>query len=310
MSKEKQWSSRSIGTDWQHKLFYSLIRFGGRQSAYALLLFVVLYYVLFRADTRERSRHYLQRRFPGGNRFTRLRDCYLLSFGIGRTLVDRAVLGILGSDTLDISLVGKEQLTALLAEGRGLVLVTAHVGCWQLAMSSLSTLDTPVNLLIHREEGDLDRHFFEHGGGQAPYRIIDPAGFLGGTLEMLQVLKNGELLCIMGDRVMGGESGTVTVDFLGSGVTIPFSPYKLASASGAPVAVIFPYRSEGGGYSLQLARVIRVPPELGRSADAYLRFAREFIAALEQFVDEHPYQFFNFFDMWSERTPKTKELQP
>jgi lauroyl/myristoyl acyltransferase len=218
------------------------------------------------------------------------------------------VLGILGPRSLKVNLAGQDELAALLAEGRGLVLVTAHVGCWQLAMSSLSVLDTPVNVLMHRAEGDLDRQFYEHGAGGAPYGIIDPAGYLGGALEMLQVLKHGEVLCIMGDRVMGGEGGTVSVDFLGDPVELPFSPYKLASATGAPVAVIFPYRTDEGGYALQVARVIRVPEQLGRKSSAYRPFAAEFAAALEQFVADHPYQFFNFFDMWAAGIEHKKQV--
>jgi len=282
-------------------VFYALIRLGGRRGAYALLLFVVAYYTLFRPSVRARSSHYLKRRFPGRGAPARLWDSYRLSLGIGRILVDRAVLGILGPERLKVSLAGREELEALLAEGRGLVLVPAHVGCWQLAMSSLSALDARVSLLIHREEGDLDRHFFEHGGGSAPYHMIDPAGYLGGTLEMLQVLKHGEVVCIMGDRVMG--SGTVSVDFLGQPVQLPFSPYKLASATGAPVAVIFPYQTGEGGYALQVARVIRVPEHLGRSSEAYRPYAAQFVEALERFVAEHPYQFFNFFDMWAPVVP-------
>lgn len=297
--EKKQWSSRSIGSNWQHNVFYTLIRFGGKQMAYLLLLFVVLYYTLFRPSVRNRSSHYLKRRFPGRNPLFLLWDSYLLNLGIGRALVDRAILGILGSDSLKLSLEGKSGLTELLNEGRGLVMVTAHVGCWQLAMSSLSALNTGVNLLVHRDEGDLDRHFFEHGGDTPPYRIVDPAGYLGGTLEMLQVLKNGEILCIMGDRNMGGDGGTVSVDFLGSPVKVPFSPYKLASATGAPLAVIFPYRDKSGSYALHVAKTIRVPENLGRSAHAYIPYAREFIVVLEQFVSENPYQFFNFYDMWT-----------
>lgn len=299
---KKQWSSKSIGSNWQHQIFYTLIRFGGRQAAYALLFFVVLYYTLFRPSVRVRSAHYLQRRFPGRTPLLRLWDSYLLSLGIGRILVDRAVLGILGPARLNVSLFGREQLADLLAEGHGLIMVTAHVGCWQLAMSSLGVLGTPVNLLIHHDEGDIDRQFFEHGGTKSPYRIIDPSGYLGGTLEMLQVLKNGELLCIMGDRTMGGAGGTVAVNFLGAPVDVPFSPYKLASYTGAPVAVIFPYRSESGNYALNLARIIRVPKNLGRTAGAYLPFAGEFMAELELFVDNNPYQFFNFYDVWSKET--------
>lgn len=299
----RRWSSRSIGSGWQHQIFYALIRLGGRQGAYALLVVVVLYYTLLRPSVRARSAPYLKRRFPGHSPLARLWDSYRLNLGIGRILVDRAVLGILGAGSVKVSPAGGNELKALLDEGRGLLLVTAHVGCWQLAMDSLRTLDAPVSLLMHRAEGDLDRQYFEHGEGSAPYRIIDPAGYLGGTLEMLQVLKDRQVLCIMGDRIMGGESGRVSVDFLGAPVEFPFSPYKLASATGAPVAVIFPYRAGEGEYALRIARVIRVPAELGRSSQGYRPFAVEFAAALEGFVAEHPYQFFNFFDMWGSPPP-------
>lgn len=259
----------------------------------------MLYYTLFRPSMRAGSLPYLEKRFPGRSPLMRLADSYRLSLAAGKVLVDRAVYGILGPKSVPMGSTGLQKLAGLVAEGRGLVLVTAHVGGWQLAMDRLRGLQTTVNLLMHRAEGDLDRHFFEHRGESSPYRIIDPADYLGGTLQMLQALKQGEVVCIMGDRVMGGESGTVGIDFLGHQVRLPFSPYKLASASGAPVAVILPYRTAEGGYALLIPRVFDVPKELGRASSAYLPYAREFVSALEEFVEQYPYQFFNFFDMWA-----------
>ena len=304
------WTARSLGSAFQHNVFYTLIRFGGRQGAYFLLVFVVAWYVLFRPLVRKRSGYYLGRRFPGSTPFQRLWQCYSLCLGLGKVLVDRAVLGILGPHHLNCRLTGYDQLRALLDEGRGLILVTAHVGCWQLGMASLQKLDTPVSLLIHREEGDVDRHFFEHGHKAPPFRIVDPRGYLGGTLEMLQVLKKGEVLCIMGDRVMGGQGSKLAAEFLGGEVAIPFSPYKLGSATGAPIAVIFPHKSGHDSYVLQVARTIRVPENLGRSAAAYQPYAVQFLQALEAFVQEHPFQFFNFFDMWTDSTQSDPEPRP
>ena len=304
------WTARSLGSAFQHNIFYALIRFGGREGAYVLLLFVVAWYVLLRPLVRKRSRFYLRRRFPRSNPFQRLWQCYRLCLALGQVLVDRAVLGILGSDRLDCRLTGWEQLRALLGEGHGLILVTAHVGSWQVGMASLEQLETSVSLLIHREEGDVDRHFYEHGPGAAPYRFIDPLGYLGGTLEMLQVLNKGEVLCIMGDRVMGGRSSRLSVAFLGGPVAVPFSPYKLASATGAPIAVIFPHKSGHDRYVLQVARIIRVPGNLGRSQDAYRPYAVQFLEALEAFVQDHPFQFFNFFDMWTDPPPRDPEPSP
>ncbi|MBP2673493.1 MAG: lipid biosynthesis acyltransferase [Deltaproteobacteria bacterium] len=295
---KKPWSSRSVGARWQHKFFYALIRIAGRRAAHAAVAFVVLYYVLFRPSARERSRAYLERRFPGRNPVSRLLDCYRLTFELGKVLVDRAALGILGPGEIAAGRGDEEELAKLAGEKRGLILVTAHVGCWQSAMGSLVALKLPVNLLIHREEGDVDLQYFEHGDGPAPYRIIDPADPLGSTLEMLNALKRGEVLCIMGDRAMGGDRSTVALDFLGGVAQFPFTPYRMASAAGAPVAVIFPHRSRDGRYSIRVPEVLRVPENLGRDPGNYLPYARRFVRALEGFVQEHPYQFFNFFDVW------------
>jgi predicted LPLAT superfamily acyltransferase len=303
---KRAWTSRSIGSRFQHQIFYAIIRLGGRHLAFFVLRFVVAWYVLVRPSVRERCSYYLRRRFPEDRGFKFLRNCYRLSFSLGKVLVDRAVLGILGPDKINCRLAGFDHLRALLSEGRGLILVTSHVGCWQLGMSCLRRLNVPVSLLIHREAGDVDRHHFEHSEEASPYRFIDPCGYLGGTLEMLQVLKNKEVLCIMGDRVMGGPGSNVPVEFLGSTIPVPFSPYKLASASGAPIAVLFPYQSDADEYSMLVTKVIRVPENLGRGAVSHQPYAKEYIAALEGFVKDHPYQFFNFFDMWAE-TPARPE---
>src|SRR5512133_3597055 len=169
----ERWSSRSIGSNLQHRIFYLLIRFGGRRAAYLLLYFVVLYYTLCRPTLRRRSYYYLQRRFPGRSGAGRLVDSYRLNLMLGKVLVDRAVVGILGPAAMQVRLHGREELLALAAEGQGLIVMNAHVGCWQVAMSALGFFQVPVNMLMQREDGDLDRHYFEHAGLESPYRIID-----------------------------------------------------------------------------------------------------------------------------------------
>lgn len=58
-----QWTSLSIGTNFQHHIFYAFIRLGVQKSAYALLNVVTLYYVLFRPSIRKKAADYLKRRF-------------------------------------------------------------------------------------------------------------------------------------------------------------------------------------------------------------------------------------------------------
>ena len=118
---------------------------------------------------------------------------------------------------------------------------------------------------------------------------------------MMGVLKRGEVLSIMGDRVFGDVRGTLPADLLGSPVRVPLSPFKLGSATGAPVAVLFSHKSGPDSYELTVEDVMRVPPEAGRPEEAFLPYAARFTRCLESYVQRHPYQFFNFFDMWEQK---------
>jgi len=296
--EKRQWTSRSIGSAFQHNIFYMLIRIGGWRLAYFILHFVVLYYILFRPSVRGKCRYYLSHRFPEENSLRRLISSYRLSLEFGKVLIDRAIVGILGPDKMSVTFKDKERLLDLISEGKGIILLMAHVGCWQTALSALHFLKIPVNMVIHREEGDIDRHYFEHRPGQWPYRIIEPEGFLGGILEMIDVLKKGEALCIMGDRLFGNLKNAVSVNFLGEKALFPFSVMKIASASGAPIVILFPYKKGASKYGLDLVKIIRVPEGLGRSGDHFLPYINDFVQALENFAMEYPFQFFNFYDMW------------
>ncbi|MEE4255231.1 MAG: lipid A biosynthesis acyltransferase, partial [Desulfuromusa sp.] len=123
------------------------------------------------------------------------------------------------------------------------------------------------------------------------------------VLKMVEVLKRGEVLSVMGDRMLGEDRNGVNVEFMGGTVTMPFSAYKLASATGAPIVVLFSYKTAAAKYELKLYKTIRVPPGLGRGSNVFQPYVTEFAETLEVFCAEHPFQFFNFFDMWQNQPP-------
>jgi len=293
------WDSGSVGSRLQHGFFYLLIRIGGKPLAYVLLAVVVLWYVCY-PSTRRKCSHYLRRRFPHRNgRLQRFLDSYRLVLSLGKLLIDRAALGIVGPATLQVTFPDGPQLLEVLAEEKGLVMVGSHVGCWQTALSAFDHVPAGVNLVIHRAENDIDLHYFEHSGEAPPFRIIDPAKeFLGGVLSMLEVLRRGEILGLMGDRVFGGDQHRLGVEFLGEPAVFPLSPYVLASSAGSPIVVLFSHRTGRNSYTLELAKVIHVPEGIGRDEEAMRPYVRQFAEALEGYVERHPWQFMNFFDMW------------
>ncbi len=294
-----QWSSRSIGSRFQHHFFYVMIRFGGRHLAYLLLYLVAFYYVLLGPGIRGKTDPYLDRAFPDATRFGRYKNRYRMILNLGKTLIDRAIIGILGTDMIDASFESEGDLQRIKELDSGFILVMSHVGCWQVAMSALTLSEIPVNLLMQRHEEDVDKNYYEHRkDAQTPFRIIDPSGFLGGAIEMLNVLKKDEILCVMGDRVFGDASTAVDVRFLNGASMFPFSAYKVSSLSQKPIVIMYSYKTGPTSYQVRIADIFQVPPKIGKNSDDMRPFVRRYIATLESFVSDHPYQFFNFYDMW------------
>ena len=265
--------------------------------AYFALHWVVLYYVFCRPTIRRRSYDYLRHRFPSQSLLMRYLSCYRIFLEMGRVLVDRAILGIMGPEKMKFTIHGRKELLDLVKKG-GFIMLMSHVGCWQVAVSALNFLKVPVNLLLEQEEGNIDRHYFEYAGVTCPIRLIDPGSYLGGTLQMLDVLKKGEVVSMMGDRVFGSAKSCIQIDFLGEKALFPFSSFKIASAAGAPIVVFFSFKIGYDSYVLKVSKIIQVPGNLGRSGESFRHYVTQFVNELEQYTQEYPYQFFNFYNMW------------
>jgi predicted LPLAT superfamily acyltransferase len=291
----------TFGSRLQYGVFHLLIRTRADRVVSVLLRVVVFWYVLFRPSARRRSEPYLLRRFQGIRGVRKLCATYLMDLGFGQSLIDRAAVRIVGPEAITIEFPQQGQIRELLEEKKGLIFLTAHVGGWQASMGALSFCNVPVNLLIHRDEADVDSSFFEqHGTKGTPFRIIDPAEEMGGMLTIMDALKRGELVSMMGDRVFGSSKNTVRVSFLGGFIRLPFSAYKVASVTGSPIATCFSYRIGQGRYGMIVDRITRAPSGMGRKAEAFVEYAAEFAKGLERFVEAHPHQFYNFHNMWED----------
>ncbi len=293
----ENWNQPNIGKPWQINFFRALIRLAGRRPAYHIMYIVVFWYVLTSPAVRRRTRHYLDRRFPRRTgRCRRFFDSFRLIRVFGRTMIDRFAFVLTGHQSLRAECVNLPELRRVLAAHQGAVLLNAHVGCWQVAMSVLDLVETPASVVMIPPT--VDQPGSEGLASGMPYRIIDPRRGLESVLEMMQSLRRGEILGLMGDRVFGSEESTVPATFLGGEIRLPFSPYRLAGAAKVPIIVLFSYKTGFNRYQIKLARVIDVPPNAARRPAAGQPYAQQFADALEEFVEQYPWQFFNFYDLW------------
>lgn len=291
-------TGRSMASRFKHQFVYMLIAVGGRTLAYWFLYPLVLVYCL-RKSVRDKSRAYIMRRFNPRTKQKFFKHTFLLNLTFARTLVDRAALGILGQTTFNYTPQTRQMCEELVQQGKGVLMLTAHVGCWQSAVNCMQFLKKPMHVLYYRNPKDNDKMVAEHHKAVAPFTLINPAGPLGGVPEMMSALQRGEIVCAMADRVFGNPKNCVEVPFLGGKVRVPYSFYRLSAVTGAPIIMaFFPWEGKGKltGWVFPAFTVL----DKGPHKEAYGPYAQQFMDALTQFCIKYPYQFFNYFDWWED----------
>jgi predicted LPLAT superfamily acyltransferase len=280
--------------------FHTAVRVFGLTGAYTLLYFVAFYYLLFDRAAVDASLAYVVRRFPDHGRTRRLVDVYLLFVSQGRSLIDRYYV-LAGGRDIQIDITGLDRLRELLSGNRGLILLTAHVGNWQVAMTALRRLGKTVHLLMGREENPAVRASLGLDSEQDAIKILYTDDSIAGVIEAMKAIERGDLISIMGDRAYHYNS--MEGSLLGGNVRFPYGAFTIAAAAACPVVVLLSAKTGTRRYVVDVSRVIDPPAGRGEKKQAQIReCVARFAAALEDYAEAYPYQWFVFRDMWKSNT--------
>lgn len=296
---KKQWQGKSLGTSWQYAIFYTLIKYGGYRLGYCLLFFVVSWYSLCPRVARTCT-PYLSRRFPTASKASAFLHRWKLQWTFGKVLVDRACFGICNTLTPKFSQRDVDILNYLAQQEKGLIVLSAHMGAWQTAILPLhQALHKDVTVVLHQDNTDYEKSHFEHRK-DLPLHHIDPSQGALTSIAITKALTNGGTLAFMGDRIYDADQHIAKIPFLGDTIQLSWGVLYLASITGAPIAVCLAHRTGPCQIQYEIKTVLHIPPKLGKDSAAYLPYLTQFAAIMEDFTKQHPYQFFNFYDMWSQ----------
>ena len=292
----KQDVERKRGNRLGFWFFRTAARIFGLRGAYGLLYFVSLHYLIFDRTAVKASMAFVSRRFPDHGAVRQRFDVYLLFVNQGKSLIDRYYVAAGGSD-LKLELVGYEKIRDHLAEGKGMILLTAHVGNWQAATTALKDLGRTVYLMMRPEDNAAVKDALGIDKEQDAIRILFTDGALGGVVEALSAISRGDIVSIMGDRVYGYSS--MEASLLNGSVRFPIGAFSLAAAAHCPVAVLLSAKVGPKQYVTDVSHVIAPPAGRGAAKQAAIKACvQEFAHFLEEYAVRYPYQWFVFRDMW------------
>lgn len=281
----------------------------GRRFAEVLIHCVVTYFFATDPRGRRASRAFLRRvhRTPQGRKALGREPGWWQSFlhyrEFALSIGDRLAIWFGRADDFAFEMENEAYFDRLQEEGRGAILIGAHLGSFDALRALAVRRRIPVNVLMFTAHAQRINTLFREISPEVDARVIPvQQGSVDSVFEIRACLRRGELVAILGDRMEPGDQNRAsTVQLLGDEVELPQAPFLLAALLGCPVFTIFALREGPGRYSVfaeRLAERIHLPRrERERGADS---FVAAYAGLLERYATRYPYQWFNFFDYWGD----------
>jgi lauroyl/myristoyl acyltransferase len=187
---------------------------------------------------------------------------------------------------------GFEHFQNARARGKGIVLVTGHIGNWELGGTLLALRGLPMTVITLEEPStDLTRWRDELRQRLGIKTITVGPGHDFAFVEMMKVLQRNEILAMLVDRPYAG-TGT-TVNFCGRRTEFSTAPALLWQHTGAAVVPAFVLQ-EGGGRYISFADA---PLDFRFHEDkraALVENTQRLATHFEDIIRKNPEQWFNY----------------
>ena len=200
-------------------------------------------------------------------------------------------------DALDAELAPEdlECLRRLRDRGRGLLLVTGHIGVWEGCPRVASALGEPLAIVVRPLPGPALEAAVRDVRRCAGQRLIDQRGALW---PVVRALRRGELVGVLADEDVSERP--IFAPFLGTPAATTPAPAFLQRLTGAPIAVVACHRVARGRLRLRVWDVIESQPTGDREKDLE-RVTRRMNAALSRAIRAEPAQW-----LWGSRRFATR----
>jgi KDO2-lipid IV(A) lauroyltransferase len=221
---------------------------------------------------------------------------------LGRTSVETAILPAYNAAEIvglfeDVQ--GWSIVEERLARGKGLILVTGHLGNWELGGAYLAARGVPIDVVARHMANPLFDRYLTRTRQQIGMEVVhdDEA-----VRRVPRSLRSGRAVAFLVDQGAVGLAST-WVPFFGRYAKTPRGPAVFALRLETPIVFGAAVRRPSGRYQLTF-EPINVNPTGDREADVD-RIVADYTATLERWVRRTPEQYFWHHRRWKHQRPGT-----
>ena len=217
---------------------------------------------------------------------------------LGMTLVEACTFYFRPTSVLlsRVEVEGVDHLKAAAAQGRGVLMLTAHFGNWELLGAAHVHTGYPLSVVVRPLDSAMLDWLVTRFRERSGVEVIPKRRALRGVRE---ALRRGWMVGILLDQNASRREG-VFVPFFGEPASTSKSLALLALWSGAPVVPVFIQREAAGRHRVTMEPAVP-PPATGNREEDILAFTTAFSRIVESTIRQSPEQWFWMHRRWRTR---------
>lgn len=266
------------------------------KAAYAVAVFLSDLRYLFAFNDRKIVMENLRTIFPDKKDEELFSIRLRLFHNFAKYLVDFLRFKKLNIDYIrnNVKIINMEYVDEGLREGKGVILVTAHLGNWELGGAIVSMTGYSLSSVALSHKSEAVTNFFTKQRERKGLKVF----LLGNAVKgCLKVLRDNQILALVGDRDFT-EGGKV-MDFFGKPSVFPEGPAVFSLHTGAVVIPGFMLRNEDDSFSLVFEKPLQYTASGERNRNLENIIA-QYKSTFEKYIRLYPDQWYMFRRFWKE----------
>ncbi|MBS1577231.1 MAG: lipid A biosynthesis acyltransferase [Bacteroidetes bacterium] len=289
-----QWQGKSKGPRLGYSIFIAILRKWGVKPAYFLLYFVTFWYYLFSFRSNGIMYRFFTKKIGFGS-FQSIRWIYRNYYLFGQTIIDRIVVMSGMPNRFTFNFDGEGHLHEMVSLKKGGLLLSAHIGNWEIAGHLLKRLNTRINIVMFDGEHQQLKQYLTSITGERNANIIVIKNDLSHIYQIKEAFDKNELVCMHADRFVEGVK-TAEADFLNEKARFPIGPFVLADKFKVPVSFVFALKESKLHYHF-----FATQGKVYEGEDRIMvqqKMLGDFTTEMEDKVKLHPEQWYNYYEFW------------